>query len=111
MSSRAQQNRADWGSPQVRKSLREQPPGLCSQAHEEQECNHGHSASSFTGLSYLTNLTAFYNKMTGYADEETAVALAQFGFSQAFANHVPWHSHLEAEDVGLNRPLCRLKMG
>ena len=37
--------------------------------------------TNFTGISYLTNLTAFY-KMTGYADEESAVAVAHFDFSQ-----------------------------
>lgn len=83
MSSRTQGTTGHWASSQVRKSLREQPPGTYSQAPEGQEGNHGHSARHFTGISHLTNLIAFY-KMTGYTDEESAVAVAHLDFSQAF---------------------------
>lgn len=36
------------------------------------------------GKSCLTNLTTSYNKMPGFVDERTAVAIANFGFSKAF---------------------------
>lgn len=58
MSSRARGTVGRWASPQLRKSLGEQPPGICSQAREGQEGNRGHSTKNFTGVSYLTNLTA-----------------------------------------------------
>lgn len=79
MSSRAQGTIGYWASPQVRKSLGEQPPGICSQAHEGQEGNHGCSVRKFTGISYLTNLIAFY-----CVDEEIAVAVAHLDFNQAY---------------------------
>jgi len=84
MSSRAQGTIGHWASPQVRKNLREPPLGICSQVHEGQEGNHGHSARHFTGISYVINLIAFYNKTTGYADEESAVAVAHLDFGWAF---------------------------